>query len=92
MKIAVITPIRHINGVLDNRTNLLTLPKQNYYDVFVGDSGGFSGYISSLNYYAYALNYDQIQSDFVKGPNMKLMNSKSQINKKDYLSSNWYYS
>jgi hypothetical protein len=81
----------YINGVMTQRKNLQTLPNQNYYDTYVGDQLGFDGYISSLNYYAYALNYDQIQNDFVKGPNMKLQGQSNQINYKDYLAMNWYY-
>ena len=81
----------YINGVMTQRKNLKTLPNQNYYDTYVGDSNGFDGYISSLNYYAYALNYDQIQNDYAKGPNMKLQGQSNQINYKDYLAMNWYY-
>jgi len=81
----------YINGVMTQRKNLQTLPNQNYYDTYVGDKDGFDGYISSLNYYAYALNYDQIQNDFVKGPNMKIQGQSTKINYKDYLAMNWYY-
>lgn len=82
----------YINGVLAQRKNLLTLPQQNYYDTYIGSPNSFDGYISSLNYYAYALNYDQIQADYVKGPNMRLQGQNTKINYKDYLAMNWYYS
>jgi len=81
----------YINGVMTQRKNLQTLPLQNYYDTYVGDQYSFNGYISSLNYYAYALNYDQIQNDYVKGPNMNLQGQSTQINYKDYLAMNWHY-
>ena len=81
----------YINGVMTQRKILQTLPLQNYYDTYVGDQYSFNGYISSLNYYAYALNYDQIQDDYVKGPNMNLYGQSNQINYKDYLAMNWYY-
>ena len=81
----------YINGVMTQRKNLQTLPNQNYYDTYVGDKDSFDGYISSLNYYAYALDYDEIQNDFVKGPNMNLHGQSNQINYKDYLAMNWYY-
>lgn len=81
----------YMNGVMTQRKNLQTLPNQNYYDTYVGDKDSFDGFISSLNYYAYALNYDQIQNDFVKGPNMKLIGQGNQMNYKDYLAMNWYY-
>lgn len=81
----------YINGVLTQRKNLKTLPYQNYYDTYIGDVQGFNGMIASLNYYAYALNYDQIQDDYAKGPNMTLKGQTNQINYKDYLAMNWYY-
>ena len=81
----------YINGIMTQRKILQTLPLQNYYDTYVGDQYSFNGYISSLNYYAYALNYDQIQNDYVKGPNMNLYGQSNQINYKDYLAMNWYY-
>ena len=81
----------YVNGIMTQRKNLLSLPKQNYNDTYIGDANGFNGYISSLKYYDHALNYDEIQTDFVKGPNMKMANDNSSINKKDFLSMNWYY-
>jgi gas vesicle protein len=81
----------YINGIMTKRKNLKGLPNQNYDKTYVGEEGGFKGYISSLNYYTYALNYDEIQSDYVKGPNMKLVGQNNQINYKDYLAMNWYY-
>lgn len=82
----------YINGIMTQRKILQTLPLQNYYDTYVGDQYSFNGYISSLKYYAYALNYDQIQEDYVKGPNMNLYGQNAKINYKDYLAMNWYYS
>jgi len=81
----------YINGVLTQRHNLQTLPKQNYYDTYVGDPQGYNGFISSLNYYNYALNYDQIQGDYVKGPNMVMKGDNTKVNYKDYLAMNWFY-
>ena len=81
----------YINGIMTQRKNLQTLPNQNYGNTFIGQQDGFKGYISSLNYYAYALGYDQIQADFAKGPNMNLDGQSNQINYKDYLAMNWYY-
>lgn len=81
----------YVNGVMTHRKNLQTLPNQNYEDTYVGDQNGFNGYIASLHYYSRALNYDEIQNDFVKGPNMKLQGQNNQINYKDYLAMKWYY-
>jgi hypothetical protein len=81
----------YINGIMSQRKNLQALPNQNYEDTYIGDIFGFKGYISSLNYYAYALDYDGIQSDYVKGPNMNVVGQDTKVNYKDYLAMNWYY-
>ena len=79
----------YINGVLTQRKTFTNLPRQNYYDTIVGDSEGFSGFISSLRYYSRALNYEEIQNVFGKGPNLKSVDTASG-NVMDYLSLNWY--
>jgi len=81
----------YINGTMTQRKKLSNLPKQNYYDVKVGDTtDGFDGAISSLRYYNKALSYDEVQSLFGKGPNMKSLDMTG-LAGKDYLSTNWYY-
>jgi len=79
----------YINGVLTQRKTFNNLPRQNYYDTIIGDSEGFSGFISSLRYYGHALNYEEIQNVFGKGPNLKSIDTASG-NVMDYLSLNWY--
>ena len=79
----------YINGVLTQRKTFTNLPRQNYYDTIIGDSEGFSGFISSLRYYSHALNYEEIQNVFGKGPNLKSIDTASG-NVMDYLSLNWY--
>jgi len=79
----------YINGVLTQRKTFNNLPRQNYYDTIIGDSEGFSGFISSLRYYSHALNYEEIQNVFGKGPNLKSVDT-STGGVMDYLSINWY--
>ncbi len=82
----------YINGMLKKRVNLNNIPKQNYYDVFIGEKSGFNGYISSLRYYNYAIGYDEIQSLFSAGPSLKMLaNDSMPSGKNDYLSVNWYF-
>ena len=81
----------YINGVLTKRTILINNPKQNYYDTYIGDSGGFNGYISSLRYYASAISYEEIQSLFASGPSLKILSSNIMPLSNDFLSMNWYY-
>jgi hypothetical protein len=83
----------YINGVMTQRKKLNNLPLQNYYDVMIGDSlNGFTGSISSLRYFNKAINYDEIQSLFGEGPNLKSLESNGiSPNGVDYISMNWYY-
>jgi hypothetical protein len=83
----------YINGMMTQRKILNNLPRQNYYDVLVGDiNHGFLGSISALRYYNYALGYDEIQSVFGQGPNLKSLDTDGlSKNGQDYISLNWYY-
>lgn len=83
----------YINGVMTQRKKLNNLPRQNYYDVLIGDNNnGFNGSISSLRYFNKAIGYDEIQTLFAKGPNLKsLEKSGLSPNGTDYISMNWYY-
>ena len=81
----------YMNGMLKNRRNLKNLPKQNYYDTYIGDINGFKGYISSLRYYSYAISYDEVQSLFASGPSLKMISNSSFPASSDYLSINWFF-
>jgi len=84
----------YMNGLVVKSYELHGVPKQNYGDVYVAANGGFSGNISELKYYSYALGTSEINRLVNKGPdtNMKgsLLNS---LNKKNtnYLSLRWYF-
>lgn len=81
----------YVNGVLTQRKTFSNLPRQNYYDTVIGDSeGGFTGFISSLRYYNHALNYEEIQNVYGKGPNLKSIDTNMTSGVMDYLSLNWY--
>lgn len=81
----------YINGFLKQRKNLISLPKQNYYDTYIGDTAGFKGFISSLRYYGYAVGYDEIQSLFAAGPSLKLVSTTALPASSDYFAANWYF-
>ena len=81
----------YINGVMTQRKILNNLPRQNYYDTYVGESGGFQGNISALRYYDYALRYDEIQSIFGQGPNLTKIDDTPIVPGNDYISTSWYY-
>ena len=80
----------YINGLLKQRKNLLNIPRQNYYDTYIGDDSAMPGYISSLRYYGYAIGYDEIQSLFAAGPSLKIVTTTTMPASSDYLSMNWY--
>ena len=81
----------YINGMLKIRKNLQNLPKQNYYDTYIGDANGFKGYVSSLRYYSYAINYDEVQKLFASGPSLKMISDSSFPTSSDYLSMKWFF-
>ena len=77
--------------MLSKRVTLLSVPKQNYYDTYIGDTNGFKGYVSSLRYYGYAIGYSEIQALFASGPSLKMIANDSMPASTDYLSINWYF-
>ena len=82
----------YINGIVVNSHQLISVPKQNYGDVFVCNNGGFSGNLSNLIYYNKAISLKTIQQIVSSGPNFNLM-SGSKTNQKEYnyLSMDWYF-
>jgi|UniRef100_A0A6C0JBK6 hypothetical protein len=82
----------YINGRLVKRHMLSSVPKQNYGDVFVSMNGGFSGYTSSLRYFAEAIGTNKIQSIIDSGPNMKMVGGNLTKSKPRYLSTRWFFS
>ena len=82
----------YINGTIAKSLTLHGVPKQNYGNVFVAANGGFSGYISNLWYYNYALGTSEINSLVENGPDTTMTGSDA-INMKnpDYLSLRWFF-
>jgi hypothetical protein len=83
----------YINGTITRSLTLSGIPKQNYGDVYVAMNGGFSGNISNLWYYNYALTTTEISSLVRRGPNTKAaVGSNLNLKNSDYLSLQWYLS
>jgi hypothetical protein len=82
----------YINGTITKSHQLHGVPKQNYGDVYIAPNGGFSGYISNLWYYDYALGTAAIADLVNRGPNTNLKGNNG-INNKDpnYLSLRWFF-
>jgi len=82
----------YINGTITRSTELAGVPKQNYGDIFCCTNGGFSGYVSNLWYYNYALGTAQINQITNAGPNLKMVGSNGLSEKfSKYLSLRWYF-
>jgi hypothetical protein len=82
----------YINGTIARSLNLVGVPKQNYGDVYVAMNGGFSGYISNLWYYNYALGTAAIQHIVTKGPNTTMIGGTGLADKMyNYLSLRWFF-
>jgi hypothetical protein len=83
----------YVNGTIDQRQILSNVPKQNYYDIFVCQHGGFQGSLSDLRYFNSALNVFQLNTIVSNGPSMKTSSqytSSTTMQDYHYLSSLWY--
>ena len=82
----------YINGSLAKRHKLSNIVKQNYDNLYINYNGGFSGNLSNLKYYNYAIGTFEINSIANKGPDLT-MTKDSNINKSKshYLASQWYF-
>ena len=80
----------YVNGTIVNRHVFSSVPKQNYGDVYVNDNGGYSGLLSSLRYFSYALTGVEIENMVKAGPNMKADDSLRIF--PPYFSLRWFFS
>jgi hypothetical protein len=80
----------YINGTISSRLILNGVPKQNYNDVNICQNGGFSGNLSNLRYFDYALNIFEINNILSKGPNLNAVGNLSMKGGFTYLSNIWY--
>jgi len=58
----------YINGEFIKRSTLESLPRQNYGDVLIAQSRGFSGFLSRIKYFNYSISYNQIEDIVRYGP------------------------
>lgn len=82
----------YINGTIAKSHKLHGVPKQNYGDVYVAPNGGFSGYISNLWYYNYAIGTNDITRLLTRGPNLNMKGSNAlNMTNANYLSLRWFF-
>ena len=79
-----------INGTLTKSHILKGVPKQNYDNVYIGLNGGFSGKVSLLRYFAYAVGTNKIQSIVDNGPNLTAIDKNVMDTTANYLSFRWF--
>lgn len=77
-----------VNGRLKKQMTLDSLPRQNFGDLYVNSDGGFSGYISNMRYYDYAVTHSEIDHALAKGPSFSIPSSAT--TKPPYYKSSWY--
>jgi hypothetical protein len=80
----------YVNGTISNRLVLNNVPKQNYYDVNVSQNGGFSGKLSNLRYFNYALSYTEIDSLMREGPSSRSCEYGRSQDAPPYLEDDWW--
>jgi hypothetical protein len=81
-----------VSDVASTNSQVDGVPKQNYGSVYVASQGGFSGYISNLWYYNYALGTAEINRLVNKGPDTTMTGGDTiNIKDADYLSLRWFF-
>jgi len=81
----------YVNGALSKRHILASVPKQNYGNVYVASNGGFTGNLSNLQYFRYAIQPGEILSIANKGPSLTVNSTSTSLNSvPPYLAPQWY--
>ena len=82
----------YINGYLKKKHICKSIIRQNFGNVYIGNSGGFSGYISNLRYYDYAISSNEILREVEQGPDSMSCESDINGNTPPYLNTNYWLS
>lgn len=81
----------YMGGTIVKRVTFDYIPKQNYDDIYLGQNGGFSGSLSDLRYFDYALSSFEIANIVYWGPNLTSSNLLTNSGKNyDFLGKTWY--
>ena len=78
----------YINGFLKKRVVFDSIPRQNFGDLFVNTRGGFSGFVSRMRYFDYAVNLTEVEHALRIGPSLELPAAATQ--KPPYLVPHWW--
>ena len=82
----------YMNGTIANRTVFNSIPEHNDYSILIGKNGGFTGNLSNLRYYDYALSAFELNNIILGGPSLypSDLSKDSKATNVSYISSNWY--
>ena len=79
----------YVNGFLKTRKELSSLPKQNDDNFWVNMYGGFEGYVSNISYYAYMIDFNEMDKIIRTGPSKEKCMDTNEV--PPYLDDNWWY-
>ena len=79
----------YVNGYLKTRKELTSLPKQNDDDFWMSMFGGFEGYLSNVRYYAYAVDFNEMNTMIKDGPSANNCIDTGEV--PPYLDDNWWF-
>lgn len=79
----------YINGNLKKSKLLTSIPRQNNGDLWVNLFGGFSGYVSRLQYHSYAPDYKEIETYLKNGPSEMTAQDTGEM--PPYLDDKWWF-
>lgn len=82
----------YINGIVVQKKQLTSVPKQNYDDVHItkGKSKGFNGYISDLRYFDHGVSISDVNSIMRKGPDLTMSEDAIKKASHPYFSNSWF--
>ena len=88
----------YINGRIKTVHELATLPRQNYYNLYLTQNDGFSGYLSTMQYFNYEVPYSKIIDITKAGPSLTEATNDTSISAEHanlssnlpYLSNKWW--
>lgn len=69
----------YVNGHLKTSRVFESLPKQNFGDLHVTTHGGYSGFLSRLRYFDYAVTFSEIDAAVNQGPSSKFPFANMQL-------------
>jgi hypothetical protein len=79
----------YINGNLKKSKLLTSIPRQNNGDLWINLFGGFSGYLSRLQYHSYAPDYKEIEAYLKNGPSAMTAQDTGEM--PPYLDDKWWF-